>query len=134
MMKMFVIIFLFFVGPYNPMTDNLVLNTINELNRQRYCADKEPLELDYNMCIEARKRASYCASQKNSQHVGSGYRESVLATFNYKTIISEFIFDKGNPDFGHRKHLLGENNNDRKVGISVIKNGEIYYCVIITDL
>lgn len=140
--------------PYNPRKDRLIHVLAQELNAIRAnpaafaksyhlafldsIPPRDTLILDYKLCYEAHKRAEFYAANNKLAHLFTGYRESIgyaLDLYYLERVeIYEYLLDRNVPSFGHRKHLLGLNNKDTRLGIGYAFNPTIrqWSVVIIT--
>lgn len=101
----------------------------------------KPFKLNYNLCKMANNYAEHLSKAKynhnsvSCKHSDLGLNESINFCITLEECVSKLIIDKSDSSKGHRKHLLGIDNNDSKIGIGIayIPDLEWYVVVIITE-
>lgn len=102
---------------------------------------KEPFILDYNLSRKAQNYSDklskdlYNPNYVICQHSIMGYNESICFSTSLDKTIYQLILDKTSDTKGHRKHLLGIDNQDNKIGIGIsyISSLQWYIIIIITE-
>jgi len=94
---------------------------------------KEPFILNDSLSRECQLWAEFIAKEQILKHSNTYTSNESISNGQYFDVVFFFISEIHSSSDGHRRHILGQDNNDTQVGIGIAKSiNDVYYTVVRT--